>query len=82
MDSNAFAQKVNCVFYFYNIYKLFIIKFEGWKGKNCSERNCLLNPCLNDGVCKADFDETKKHIDYFCSCPKGYYGEECEHLGN
>ena len=45
---------------------------EGWKGKNCTEKNCLLNPCLNDGVCKGDFDEKNKRIEYYCSCPKGY----------
>ncbi|OCT95367.1 vitamin K-dependent protein Z [Xenopus laevis] len=35
-------------------------------------RKCSLNPCKNDGVC---IDSIRS---YFCSCPKGYSGTNCQ----
>ncbi len=51
---------------------------EGWKGFNCSERNCLLKPCLNQGVCTATYENVTNQMDYKCACPVDHYGEQCE----
>lgn len=66
----------NLSFYFDYIFKSVIVLLnkiklnKGWKGKNCTEKNCLLNPCLNDGICKEEFDKISKKIEYNCKCPK------------
>lgn len=52
---------------------------EGWRGRNCSEKNCLLNPCQNGGVCTLGYNNQTDQIDYRCSCPSGLYGEQCEY---
>lgn len=51
---------------------------EGWTGKNCSENNCILKPCLNGGVCKGVFDSAQSQMDYQCSCKAGFRGSQCE----
>jgi Notch-like protein len=51
---------------------------EGWRGRNCSEKNCLLNSCLNGGVCTLGYNNQTDQIDYRCSCPPGMFGDQCE----
>ena len=55
--------------------------FLGWRGRNCSERNCLLMSCLNEGVCTAIYNNFTFQMDYRCACPAGHYGDQCEFKG-
>ena len=44
-------------------------------GKGCMDRNeCLDLPCLNGGVCI----NQEPRLRYRCSCPDGFWGENCE----
>lgn len=44
-------------------------------GKGCTDRNeCLDLPCLNGGICINE----EPHLRYRCTCPDGYWGENCE----
>lgn len=56
--------------------------FLGWKGKNCTEKNCLLKPCVNEGVCTAIYENVTNQIEYKCICPVSVYGEQCQLKGN
>nr|CAD7590975.1 unnamed protein product [Timema genevievae] len=62
---------------FYNTLLLFV-----WTSNyECSERDfcehetneCFSRPCMNGGTCSDSFNQ------YFCSCPLGYSGDNCEH---
>ncbi len=55
--------------------------FLGWKGRNCSEKNCLILSCLNEGVCTGSYNNYTIQMDYKCACPVGHYGEQCELKG-
>jgi len=50
----------------------------GYAGPYCSARqppaysSCNVSPCINGGVC------TNLINDYYCTCPTGYYGKNCE----
>jgi hypothetical protein len=54
---------------------------KGWKGRNCSEKNCLLLSCLNEGVCTSTYNNLTFQMDYRCACPPGHYGNQCELKG-
>lgn len=54
---------------------------KGWKGRNCSEKNCLLLSCLNEGVCTSTYNNLTFQMDYRCACPPGHYGNQCEFKG-
>lgn len=53
---------------------------EGWRGINCTEKNCLIKSCLNEGVCTSKYDNVKQIMDFRCECPTNYYGDQCELL--
>ena len=53
---------------------------EGWRGKNCTEKNCLIKSCLNEGVCTSKYDSVNQVMDFRCECPSNYYGDQCELL--
>ncbi|CAF0728575.1 unnamed protein product [Brachionus calyciflorus] len=53
---------------------------EGWKGRNCTEKNCLIKSCLNEGVCTSKYDSVNKVMDFRCECPPNYHGDQCEFL--
>lgn len=48
--------------------------FQGWMGKQCEKEagGCETSPCQNDADCVNLVD------DYFCVCPKGVNGKNCQ----
>ena len=36
------------------------------------------NPCLNNGKCHVRFDPDHLSEDYFCTCPSGFLGSQCQ----
>jgi hypothetical protein len=54
---------------------------DGWTGKKCSEKNCLIDPCLNGGHCALSFNNQTDQVDYKCNCPANLYGRQCEFSG-
>ncbi|RWS26140.1 hypothetical protein B4U80_13778, partial [Leptotrombidium deliense] len=44
-----------------------------------SRDGCKSSPCVNNGEC-ADIFHDGKNTGYFCNCPCGYCGENCERL--
>ena len=47
----------------------------GYKGKNCEYDidECLSDPCLNEGTCY----DLPNGV-FYCHCPSGYFGPQCE----
>lgn len=63
------------------IYKLeWFNENTGWKGKNCTESNCIIKSCVNNGQCISVFENSLNQTDYRCACPAGYFGDQCEFL--
>ncbi|XP_072051695.1 uncharacterized protein [Amphiura filiformis] len=61
----------------------------GFTGVNCALRTtsipeldiCNLGtrpPCRNGGVCFNDYHSFDQDVDYFCQCPVGFVGHNCE----
>lgn len=45
------------------------------RGVDCENENeCLMNPCLNGGICK-DYSDSRR---YTCRCPPSHTGMHCE----
>lgn len=55
---------------------------DGWRGRNCTEKNCKLKTCLNGGSCLSTYLNVTNQMEYVCSCQNGYSGEQCEFQGN
>ncbi|CAJ0561160.1 unnamed protein product, partial [Mesorhabditis spiculigera] len=43
-------------------------------GPSCDQRPCEQNPCQNNGTCRT----TRSHQLYFCDCPNGFGGRDCD----
>ncbi|XP_014669796.1 PREDICTED: adhesive plaque matrix protein 2-like [Priapulus caudatus] len=45
--------------------------------------DCYPNPCRNHGVCltssSSGWDRSWGSVNYYCKCPRGYSGRQCEH---
>merc|ERR1711862_37764 len=52
----------------------------GWLGERCGYRHpCESKPCRNGGTCSRwAASAISKSNDYFCDCPPGYTGINCE----
>ncbi|XP_052688263.1 uncharacterized protein LOC128166866 isoform X3 [Crassostrea angulata] len=56
---------------------------QGWEGEDCTrptvkEGNCISNPCQNGGTCSVDKFSNTTDGDFFCCCPEGYTGSQCD----
>jgi len=52
-----------------------------YEGKNCENiyNPCLVNPCLNEGVCILLPDKINLNtLDFYCKCSDNYNGSRCE----
>ncbi|CAK8693984.1 unnamed protein product [Clavelina lepadiformis] len=52
----------------------------GYVGLNCEDNVCSPNPCLNGGSCAVSQSGFEMQSTYMCSCPKPYFGANCELL--
>ncbi|XP_076802941.1 uncharacterized protein LOC143446947 isoform X3 [Clavelina lepadiformis] len=50
----------------------------GYVGLNCEDNVCSPNPCLNGGSCAVSQSGFEMQSTYMCSCPKPYFGANCE----
>jgi hypothetical protein len=52
----------------------------GYSGSSCQTnlRPCSKGPCLNNGTCLEDYDQTSGDFSYNCSCALTYYGVYCQ----
>ena len=47
---------------------------DGYHGETCElYQPCNYSPCLNDGVCNSEDGQ------FYCDCPRGWFGKRCEH---
>ncbi|XP_078316701.1 uncharacterized protein LOC111119087 [Crassostrea virginica] len=56
---------------------------QGWEGQDCTrpkvkEGSCNLDPCKNGGTCSVDKFSNTTDSDFFCCCPNGFTGSQCE----
>ena len=42
----------------------------------------MIQPCLNEGICSTRFSNQTDKVEYFCACPNGFVGEQCEYQSN